>query len=369
MDERVTLRAVAGEALNVKVYRGYASLCELASISRADVYDPQKNPNGTQRDLNIRHAKEAHAYAAGSSEGGKRFWPEIVLNVRRKAGIKVVPMQKVKGGGEFVKIQIDLNNLGLTDTNPSISRVDGNHRLYFAQGDSKRKLKPLTDVITPFAITDGLDPQDELRIFRDINDKQQKMNTSHLLNIEYRLSTEDKVFAENPALWIAQQLGKREESPFKDKVHTGGKKEKGRYLITLKSVESAMKELLAASQLLGKIKDREKIYKLTEHYWNAVKLTWPTEWSNVRDFKLMTNTPGLTAIGQVGGKLLDIQLRKGRVKPDDLENVVAQMKPLVDWRKSSEDMRGMAGPGAANRVAEALEKGLPEEVDIETIQV
>ena len=183
------------------------------------------------------------------------------------------------------------------------------------------------------------------------------------------LNTEDKIFADSPALWVAQQLGKREDSPFKDKVHTGGKKEKGRYLITLKGIESAIEELLGASQLLGKIKDREKIYKLIEHYWTAAKLTWPLEWSNTRDFKLMTSTPGLSAVGQVGGKLLDIQLRKARVKPEDLELVVAQMKLLVDWRKSSQDMRGMAGPGAAGRVAEVLEKGLPEEVDIETIQV
>lgn len=195
------------------------------------------------------------------------------------------------------------------------------------------------------------------------------MNTSHLENIAYRLSSDEKVFAESRSLWIAQQLSKREDSPFKGKVYTGGKKEKGRYLITLKGLESAIDELLGTSQLLGGIKDSEKIYKLTEHYWNAVKQTWPLEWLNTKDYKLMASTPGLAALGRVGGKLLDIQLRKHRVKLEDLEHVVAQLKPQVNWAKSSEDMRGMAGPGASKKVSESLEGALPEEVDIDTIQI
>jgi hypothetical protein len=43
--------AVTAKVLGVNVYRGFANLCDLADISRADIYDQKKNPRGTQRDL------------------------------------------------------------------------------------------------------------------------------------------------------------------------------------------------------------------------------------------------------------------------------------------------------------------------------
>jgi hypothetical protein len=126
--------------------------------------------------------------------------------------------------------------------------------------------------------------------------------------------------------------------------------------------------MLGISQIAGKL-DQEKLYKLVENYWAAVQETWPSEWSDTKNYKLMTNAPGLSALGRVGGKLVDTQLRKGRVKREDLLTSVAQLRQFVDWLKTSEMMRGMAGPGAAKRIAEAIEKGLPGEVDLGTIEV
>jgi DGQHR domain-containing protein len=367
-DQIVTLRAVVGSALNVQVYRGFASMNDLARISRADVYDQNDNVRGTQRDLSPAHARQAYEYALGSAVQEKRFWPEVVLNIRRIKGVRISAMSKVKGGSEFVKLQIDTSQLDLTEKDPSISRVDGNHRLYFAAGNPRRKLNPL-DVIVPFAITKGLSSDDELRIFKDINANQKAMNTSHLDNIIYRLTPADKIFRDNRALWVAQQLAKRSGSPFSSKVHLGGKKQKGRYLVSLRGLESGTRELLGGSQILSKIEDAEMLYKLVENFWMAVMATWPDEWVDSVNFKLMTNTPGLSALGRLGGKILDLQLRKGRAKSEDFERALAQVKPLVDWRKSSEMMKGMAGPGAAKVLAEKLSEGIPEEVDLATVDV
>jgi DGQHR domain-containing protein len=338
-------------------------------MSRADVYDSQTNPEGTQRDLNMKHAREAYNYALNPDHEGKRFWPEIVLNIRRLRGVKVDVVSKAKGGGEFVKIHIDLNLLELREVNPSISRVDGNHRLHFAAGDQKRKLKPLTHISGPFAITLQLSREQELRIFRDINKEQKPMNTSHLDNIFVRLSPAEKLFGDNPNLWLSQELSRREGSPFRGKVYSGGKRLKGLYLINLRGLESAISELRGASQHLRTMKESEIAYKIIENYWNAVKTVWPVEWSDTKNFKLMTNTPGLTSLGRAGGQLLETQLRKQKVKLDDLVEVVAQFKSQVNWAKDSDDMKGMAGPGAAKRVAETLEKGLPDEVDLEALEV
>jgi len=53
---------IRGIVLGVTVYRGHAKLSDLARISSADIYDQINNPMGTQRDLSIKHAKDAYEY-------------------------------------------------------------------------------------------------------------------------------------------------------------------------------------------------------------------------------------------------------------------------------------------------------------------
>jgi hypothetical protein len=40
---------VRAKVFGVRVYRGFANLADLADISKADVYDQQKNPRHTAR--------------------------------------------------------------------------------------------------------------------------------------------------------------------------------------------------------------------------------------------------------------------------------------------------------------------------------
>jgi hypothetical protein len=72
---------VRAKVLGVKVYRGFANLADLAEISRADIYDQQKNPKGTQRDLSPAHARAAYEYVKNRELG---FWPEVFLCARKK---------------------------------------------------------------------------------------------------------------------------------------------------------------------------------------------------------------------------------------------------------------------------------------------
>jgi len=80
--------AVRGRVLGVNVYRGFAKLCDLADISRADIYDQQKNPTGTQRDLSRAHARDAHEYVRTHDLG---FWPEVFLCARLKTVVTFTP--------------------------------------------------------------------------------------------------------------------------------------------------------------------------------------------------------------------------------------------------------------------------------------
>jgi hypothetical protein len=80
---------VRAKVLGVKVYRGFANLSDLADISKADIYDQQKNPKGTQRDLSPAHARDAYEYVKNRELG---FWPEVFLCARKKDVVTFYPV-------------------------------------------------------------------------------------------------------------------------------------------------------------------------------------------------------------------------------------------------------------------------------------
>src|ERR1035437_1475101 len=85
---KLVVPAIRGRVLGVNVYRGFAKLCDLADISQADIYDQEKNPTGTQRDLSAPHARAAHDYVRTHDLG---FWPEVFLCARLKSSITFTP--------------------------------------------------------------------------------------------------------------------------------------------------------------------------------------------------------------------------------------------------------------------------------------
>src|SRR5688572_13956997 len=76
---RLSIPVLQARVLGVDVVRGYARLSDLALISRADIYDAKTNPNGTQRDLSPKHARDAYEYVRQEEIA---FWPEVFLALR-----------------------------------------------------------------------------------------------------------------------------------------------------------------------------------------------------------------------------------------------------------------------------------------------
>jgi len=70
-----------GKCLGYEAYRGFGPLSEIATISRADIFDQDKNRSGTQRNLSVQHARKAYQYVTEKQEA---FYPEMILNVRDK---------------------------------------------------------------------------------------------------------------------------------------------------------------------------------------------------------------------------------------------------------------------------------------------
>lgn len=315
-ENRITLHAIASKALDVECYRGFANLSDLARMSKSDEYDEKRNPRGTQRNLNRKHAREAYLYAAATNPNEPRIWPEIILNMRYRKGTRITPRARTKGGGySQVKISIELDKISRENTNPTYSRVDGNHRLFFADGHEKNF--PAIDIGVPFCILSNIGREQEIAIFKTINDEQLSLKTDHILRINGQLIHPDRMMEEKPELWLTTQLREKQESPFYGIVHVAGKKERGSpALIKQNALHDGIKLLLKRLPAeYKKTENLERLSKLMLNYFSAAHKHWEKEWRDPKEFILMTNT-GMQALGIVGAELIQkhIQGKKGTVE-------------------------------------------------------
>src|ERR1017187_5658074 len=165
----IELMAYKSKNLDTVCYRGSAPLAHLALISQPDIFDQVNNPNGLQRDLSPKHASDAYEYVRRAKIAEyPRAFSEVVLNVRDKKVLKLD-----ENGG--VRMQFNVGDM--KGGKVYVSRVDGNHRLYYALGDDRRE-PLLTEA--PFQIHLNLTQEQERSLFVDINSNQKGLSSSHL---------------------------------------------------------------------------------------------------------------------------------------------------------------------------------------------
>lgn len=82
-----------------------------------------------------------------------------------------------------------------------MSRVDGNHRLFYAEGDDRRE--PL---MASAPIHVGLIREQERSLFVDINANRKGLNSSHLGIMRVRLTPEEQEIKDHPDRLIANRL-------------------------------------------------------------------------------------------------------------------------------------------------------------------
>ncbi|MGE3779093.1 MAG: DGQHR domain-containing protein [Pirellulaceae bacterium] len=333
--------------LGVKVYRGYAPLHILAKLSRADIYDQKKNPKGTQRDLNVKHARDAYTYVSSKGMG---FWPEIVLSCRDDSVLVIEEGNKNRAS----KISLDVKTLYL-GKNVKISRVDGNHRLHFAAGDYYGF--PPIDQLVSFCLATGLSRDQEISLFKDINNNQRKMNTSHLETIVANLTPEQLLMQTDLPLYVANQLGKDPESPFVDKVYKGGKKRSGS-MIPLKTLKTGVEYMLSRTARVASIPDAHAKYKLIRNYWRAVKEWIPHAWEEPQKY-LALRGAGLWALCFLAAEVCDRVIVKNQFSQADMLAVL-RSGPDRDWSKSGE-FEGLSGRGGAAKICEMIVRELADE--------
>lgn len=328
------LLVMKGKVLGVDVYRGYARLCDLANISEADVFDQKTNPQGTQRDLSPKHAKDAYNYVKDSELA---FWPEVFLCVREQS---VITFQPYDISERIGTLKVDVKSI-LNSKSIAISRVDGNHRLYYAGGNSQGF--PHIEREVSFCLAFKLSRLEEITLFRDINDNQRRMNTSHLDNIEARLTEVEIQKRLKPALYIAQKLGDDRESPLFGKIFEGGKKP-GYFAIPLRALKTGIHYMLSQPSKLTELPVVDVQYVVIRNYFKAVKEWQPEAWREYAKYIVLRGA-GLWAICFIGASVIDKTLSSGKYTTSDMLKILKSGKSW-DWSKSG-DFTALGGRGGA----------------------
>ena len=343
---------VKGKALGVDVFRGFGKLSDLALISKADIYDSKENPTGTQRDLSPKHARDAYYYVKNSDFG---FWPEVFLSIRIKDCYQFIPLPN--SHNKFGYLEIDLTKIS-NSNKVHVSRVDGNHRLHFADG--RNKDYPEIDKEVSFCLAYDLTLEQEILLFRDINNNQKRMNTSHLDNIEIRLSKEDEIKRKDPSLYIAKLLSTDDTSPFFGKVFEGGKN-LGPNMIPLRTLKSGIQYMLSRPTKLTALKDPDAEYRVVKNYFEAVKLWQPDAWKNPAEYILLRGA-GLWGVCFIGANVIDKGLSQGKFDIDNLLKILKSGKNW-DWSKKG-SFDGLSGRGGAVRISDMVTAELVDENNI-----
>jgi DGQHR domain-containing protein len=342
------VEAIRGEVLGIKVFRGFAKLSDLARISQPDVYDQEKNPTGNQRDLNRRHAREAYQYVKTRSLA---FYPEIVLHARDESVLEFTPLDGSLPNVGKLTVNLDrIAELG----GVVLSRVDGNHRLYYADGHDPGF--PPLDEIVGFCIMYGLPVAEggvskgELLLFRDINANQRGMNTSHLDSIDLR-TAEKGLETRDPILYIAERLMEDDDSPFHGRVYRGGVRPAD-FMIPLRNVKTSVQYMRQRSKKLKQFSPDVQA-KLMKRYWQAVKRWVPDAWQNPGRYVALRAT-GFWAMSFIGSDVIDDAVTSGKLETEDMLAILQSGKDW-DWSNSG-NFRGYGGRDGATEIANMVTK-------------
>lgn len=340
------IEVLKGEVLGVNVVRGFAKLSDLSRISKADVFDEIANPRGTQRDLSAKHAKDAYEYARISEVG---YWPEVFLCLRNKDVATVVD----RDGRHYAMLTVD--DEAITQLKEiAISRVDGNHRLYLAGGDENN---PSIDREVSFCLATNLTLDEEIKLFRDINNNQRRMDTSHLDKIELRLSGEDQVKSRNPALFIASKLADDEDSPLARFVYQGGKRPVGSFM-PLRTLHTGIEYMLSRQTKLTALGGVDAQVVVIKNYFKALKLWVPEAWAEPKEYLLLRGA-GLWGSCFLGADVIDRALSKKEFEPEQMLEILLSGKKW-NWSRTG-DFQGFSGRGGSVKIADMIIRDLKDD--------
>ena len=364
--QKVEMIVHEAKNLDTICYRGEAPVAHIAMVSQADVYDQVTNPDGLQRDLSPKHASEAYEYVHRPRTPDRpRAFPEVVLNVRDK---KVIELEQVEGlpEGAAKQFRLTFDRARMHDGKVAVSRVDGNHRLHYAEGDDRRD--PLLEHI-PFQLHIGLSRDQERLLFVDINANQKGLNSSHLAIMQTVLTPEQLEIRDHLDRWIAKRLTDDPASPWHGIVHLGGSKKGSRAqglprAVNFASLQAGVGRTISKSQYIHDLTDPQAQCAIIRNYWHAVKTVFATEWGTPKKYLLLKNI-GVMSLSILGGTIIDRCLAQGKYEASDLGHYLDQVRTRFNWSTDTVGDNAVAGM-SGNKAALILAGEMASELSDET---
>ena len=177
-----------------------------------------------------------------------------------------------------------------------------------------------------------------------------------------RLLGEQVLKVQNPALYIVQKLPKDRRSPFYQKIHEGGKVEKGTTIagLTIANLTNAVRDVLSRSTRLAQFPDTDAQYRVIKNFWLAVKRWLPDAWKRPRDYVIFKGV-GLYAISYVGAEIIDRALLKGRYTTT---HMLEYLKQLPSEQLSRKETLAYAGRAGGRKLANDILSNLAVEGEI-----
>jgi len=246
------------------------------------------------------------------------------------------------GAGKQFRLTFDRNKM--PGGKVSVSRVDGNHRLHYSEGDDRRD--PLLEHI-PFQLHVGLSRDQERQLFVDINANQKGLNTSHLAIMQSKLTPEQLEIRDHLDRWIAKRLTDDPGSPWHGIVHLGGSKKGSRAqglprAVNFASLQTGVGRTISKSQYLHDLTDPQAQYAIIRNYWQAAKTVFAQEWGAPKAYLLLKNI-GVLSLSILGGTIIDRCLARGQYEVADLARYLEQTRLKFDWSSDNSGDRGVAG--------------------------
>ena len=177
-----------------------------------------------------------------------------------------------------------------------------------------------------FCLALNLNLVDEIALFRDINNNQRKMNTSHLDKIEARITGDERIKITNPGLFIAQRLGRDHGSPFYRIVYEGGRKPVGAF-IPLRTLRTGIEYMFSRPTKLNAGRNVDAQYILIRNFFRALQRYIPEAWKDYREYIALRGA-GLWGWCFIGAEVIDRVLSQGKFQPEDM---LAVLKSGREW--------------------------------------
>lgn len=321
------LPAIMGKSGHRTVLLGFAPASVLSRLSFADVLDEDAGI-GYQRRHNEKHSREFSRYIADSPA----TTIPVTLNARTGIGCTWEVRELSEG-----RVELLIQENGTK----TLSQVDGQHRLGNL-GDSQISLA--------FMLYLGLSITEEIELFRTINTKAKGLPGSLTSFHESQLDQDYR--SHNPALYIAIQLNRLDESPWQKRLDTGGKRgAQGRMRIaTLRTMELALKRMLISRSEFHGLDADEWVHALIS-FWQAVSNVIPSEWNNPRGHILVKGI-GVYSLTGLAADLVPEALEHGPPSALYFEAKLEFLKS-IDWTNTG-PFKGYGGEGGAGAALQML---------------